>query len=147
MTLPIGARATRIARVRAGRPDARPAAGPAGRLAALAFAALLALALAACGGSGAATTPQPSAAGLRAEGVVVGIVSTGPVEVSRFTIRTADGREMEFDVGTLDVSSGGFPAEHLGEHRLSAEPVAVLYRDDGGRHVAYRLEDAAPAPS
>ena len=137
MMLPLRARAPRAPRVRGGRPAARLAA----------LATLLALALAACGGSGAATTPQPSAAGLRAEGVVVGIVSTGPVEVSRFTIRTADGVEMEFDVGTLDVSAGGFPAEHLGEHRLSAEPVAVLYRDDGGRHVAYRLEDAAPTAS
>jgi hypothetical protein len=50
-------------------------------------------------------------------------------------------------VATLDVTAGGFPAEHLGEHRLAAEPVAVLYREEGGRHVAYRLEDAEPAPS
>lgn len=135
MTLPRRVRAARVQRVSGGR------------RAALALALASLLALAGCGGSGASTTPQPSAAGSRAEGVVVGIVSTGPVEVSRITIRIADGTEMEFDVGTLDVSAGGFPAEHLGEHRLSAEPVAVLYRDEGGRHVAYRLEDAAPAPS
>jgi hypothetical protein len=126
---------------------------PAGRAAdaprravAITLATLLALVLAACSGSGA--TPSPaSSAGSRAEGLVVDVVSSGPVAVSRFTVRTVDGTEMEFDVGTLDVSAGGFPAEHLGEHRLAAEPVVVLYRDEGGRHVAFKLEDAEPAPS
>lgn len=116
------------------------------RSSAIALTAMLALVLAACGGTGATPSLEPSA-GSRAEGLVVDIVSSGPVDVSRFTIRTIHGTEMEFDVGTLDVSRGGFPAEHLGEHRLAAEPVAVLYRDEGGRLVAYRLEDAEPAPS
>ncbi len=105
-----------------------------------------ALLLAACGPATATSEPT-GAASSRAEGVVVDIASSGPVAVSAFTLRTADGTTMTFDVGTLDLSDGGFPAEHLGEHRLSAEPVAVLYRDEGGRHVAYRLTDAEPAPS
>jgi hypothetical protein len=126
-------------------PAAR-AAGVPRRAVAIALATLLALVLAACGGTGATTSPEPST-GARAEGLVVDVVSSGPVAVSRFTVRTADGTVMEFDVGTLDVSAGGFPAEHLGEHRLAAEPVVVLYRDEGGRHVAFKLEDAEPAPS
>lgn len=122
------------------------AAGVTPRAVAIVLATLLALVLAACGGTGATTSPEPSA-GSRAEGLVVEVVSSGPVAVSRFTVRTADGTVMEFDVGALDVSGGGFPAEHLGEHRLAAEPVVVLYRDEGGRHVAYKLEDVEPAPS
>ena len=78
------------------------------------------------------------------------IVTSGPVGVASFTIRTADGQVIEFSVGTLDVRGGGFPAEHLGEHRLTAEPVAVLYRDEAGKKVAIKLLDAeagSPSPS
>jgi hypothetical protein len=102
--------------------------------------------LAGCGASPA--TPDATSSGpARVEGIVIDIVASGPVEVSRFTLRTADGTAMDFDVGPLEVGDGAFPADHLGEHRLTAEPVAVVYRDDGGRRVAIRLEDAGPAPS
>lgn len=112
--------------------------------AAIAIAVVLMAVVAACGG--AATAPSQSS-GLRAEGLIVDVVATGPLEVSSFTIRTADGQPMSFTIGTLDLTGGGFPGEHLSEHRVAAEPVVVLYRDEGGAHVAYKLLDAAATPS
>jgi hypothetical protein len=125
---------------------------PPGRWLALAAAGvLLALALAACGsGGGASPTAAPSAESAQAVGLVTDIVASGPVEVASFTVRTDDGQTLEFSVGTLDVTGGGFPAEHLSEHRLASEPVLVLYRDEGGKRVAYKLLDAEagePTPS
>jgi hypothetical protein len=114
------------------------------------LALVLAIALAACGSGAASPTPAASAAGVRAVGLVTDVVASGPVEVASFTIRTEDGQTLELTVGTLDVTDGGFPAEHLSEHRLAAEPVLVLYRDEGGKHVAYKLLDAdagVPSPS
>jgi hypothetical protein len=103
------------------------------RTAGMRFAAILvlAVALAACGSSGHV-----------AQGIVTGITPDGPVGVARFEIRTTDGATLDFRVGTLELDGGAFPAEHLGEHRLTAQPVAVSYRDEDGELVAYRLEDA-----
>ncbi len=144
-----------LARGRAPAAEDRPfprSGGRRGRALALASAAvLLALALAACGSGGGATPSAAASAGdARAVGLVTDIVTSGPVEVASFIVRTEDGQTLEFSVGTLDITGGGFPAEHLSEHRLASEPVLVLYRDEGGKHVAYKLLDAetgSPTPS
>ena len=99
-----------------------------------------------CDGGTATDSLAPSAES-KVDGLVIDIVTTGPVDVASFTVRTAGGELVEFTVGTLDVSGDGFPAEHLGEHRIAAEPVAVFYRDEDGKHVAYRLEDAEATPA
>ena len=103
------------------------------RIAAAGLAAIVVLvaALAACGSSGRV-----------AQGIVTDITSNGPVGVERFEIRTTDGTTLDFRVGTLELDGDAFPAEHLGEHRLTAQPVAVAYREEGGEFVAYRLVDA-----
>ena len=101
------------------------------KAAALAVVLVLAAALAACGSSGHV-----------AQGIVTDISPDGPVKVERFTIRTTDGTALTFRVGTLELDGNAFPAEHLGEHRLTAQPVAVAYREEGGELVAYRLVDA-----
>jgi hypothetical protein len=98
---------------------------------ALAAVVVLATALAACGSSGRV-----------AQGIVTDITSNGPVTVERFEIRATDGTTLTFRVGTLELGGNAFPAEHLGEHRLTAQPVAVAYREEGGELVAYRLQDA-----
>lgn len=98
-------------------------------VAALALAA--ALVLAGCGPSGKV-----------AEGIVVDVQASGPLAVSAFTLRTKAGEQLVFAVGTLELDGNAFPAEHLQSHRLSAQPIAVAYREEGGRLVAYRLVDA-----
>jgi hypothetical protein len=99
------------------------------RLAALAIAA--ALLSTACGPSGKV-----------AEGIVVDVRASGPLAASGFTLRTKSGEQLVFAVGTLELDGNAFPAEHLQSHRLSAQPVAVAYREEGGKLVAYRLVDA-----
>jgi hypothetical protein len=63
-------------------------------------------------------------------------------EVAGFTLRTADGRLVEFTVGRLTIDATSFPAGHLREHRLLNAPVIVTYREDSGSRVAVRLQDA-----
>lgn len=63
-------------------------------------------------------------------------------EVAGFTLRTADGRVLEFRVGRLTLDATSFPAGHLREHRLLSTPVVVTYREEGGSRVAVRLQDA-----
>ncbi len=130
-----------------GRRGPRPTRPSGMSVGALLVAVVLAAGLVAGCGSGGASAAPSASAGARAEGLVVDVVASGPVEVSSFTIRTADGQTMTFTVGALDLTGGGFPGEHLSEHRIAAEPVAVLYRDEGGVHVAYKLLDATATPS
>jgi hypothetical protein len=99
--------------------------------AALAVTLVLATSLAACGSSGHV-----------AQGIVTGITPDGPVKVERFEIHTTDGTTLAFRVGTLELDGNAFPADHLSEHRLTAQPVAVAYREEGDELVAYRLVDA-----
>jgi hypothetical protein len=74
-------------------------------------------------------------------GVVVAIDSAGLTEVRGFTLRTADGRQIAFAIGDLE-NGAQFPPGHLAEHQATAQPIRVFYRDEGGRLVAVRLEDA-----
>ena len=74
-------------------------------------------------------------------GVVVGVEATGLTSVQGFSIRTADGRTVDFRIGTLE-NGATFPPGHLGEHRVTLVPIRVTYVDQDGMHVAVRLEDA-----
>lgn len=77
-----------------------------------------------------------------AVGVVVAIDPSATLEVSGFTLRTADGETLAFAVGPVELDSGAFPASHLREHLATSQPIAVAYRMEDGTRVAYRLVDA-----
>lgn len=92
--------------------------------------------------------------GLRGEperGVEVGLVTAirdvSLTEVDGFTLRTSDGRILEFRIGRLRLDGGGFPAGHLREHLALAQPVEVSWERVDGELVAHKLEDAFPAGS
>jgi hypothetical protein len=74
-------------------------------------------------------------------GVVVAVQATSLSAVQGFSIRTADGRTVDFRVGSIE-NATAFPPGHLGEHKVSLIPIRVTYVDQGGAHVAVRLEDA-----
>jgi hypothetical protein len=80
---------------------------------------------------------------------VIGIVTSvdGPdaATVSSFTLRTAEGQTLEFEVGQLDLANGGQPAPHLRDHLRSGEPIELGYAVEDGRNVALRYVDAAAA--
>jgi hypothetical protein len=78
-------------------------------------------------------------------GVVVDIESVSLTEVRAFTLRTPDGRTVEFRIGQLE-NGAQFPPSHLAVHQVDATPVRVTYRDEGEERVAIRLEDAPAAP-
>lgn len=73
------------------------------------------------------------------DGVIIGVDSEGLDRVRGFTLRTAEGRALEFLVGTV---YEGFPPGHLVEHQATAQPVRVWYQVDGEARIAVRLEDA-----
>ena len=75
-------------------------------------------------------------------GWVVDVQSTSLTDVESFTLRTEDGRELEFKLAPLELDGGSFPASHLREHLALNQPVAIAYRDLDGERVAYRLRDA-----
>jgi hypothetical protein len=91
---------------------------------------ILALAAAGCGSSG-----------RTAAGVVIAIDASGG-QVNGFTLRTTDGQVMPFVIGTLETDGAAFPALHLAVHAATLGPIAVAYREDGGRNVVYRMADA-----
>jgi hypothetical protein len=74
-------------------------------------------------------------------GVVVAVEATSLTSVQGFSIRTTDGRTVDFRVGKLE-NGAVFPPGHLAEHRVSLVPIRVTYIDEGGGHVAVRIEDA-----
>jgi hypothetical protein len=74
-------------------------------------------------------------------GVVVAVEATSLTSVQGFSIRTTDGRTMDFRVGKLE-NGAVFPPGHLAEHRVSLVPIRVTYIDESGGHVAVRIEDA-----
>lgn len=79
----------------------------------------------------------------RASGLVVDIETLGLGRVQGFTLRTDAGELLEFtiDRGT-QMTDGAWPPEHLQEHRATASGVAVVYRQQEGRRVVVRLDDA-----
>ena len=74
-------------------------------------------------------------------GVVVAVEATSLSNVQGFSIRTTDGRTIDFRVGTIE-NATAFAPGHLAEHKVTLVPIRVTYVDDGGAHVAVRLEDA-----
>lgn len=108
--------------------------------------ALLTASVAACGGGTASGTASPTTAPdlvSPVEGVPIDIDAEGFSEVSAFTIRTADGRALVFTMGLLE-NGAEFPPNHLAEHLAGSTAIRVFFRDEGGRPVVYRLEDAEP---
>lgn len=94
--------------------------------------------------SAAACGPNaPAPTGLSVSGVVVSVDGPNAAQVERFTLRSADGRQLTFVVGTLDVSEGGLPAPHLREHLLNGDPITVSYRVENGQNLALRYVDAS----
>ena len=67
---------------------------------------------------------------------------SGVANVTRFRLRTAEGQELDFRVGVLDLEDGGLPAPHLREHMASGEPIEVSYHIEDGVNVADRYVDA-----
>ncbi len=104
-------------------------------LACAALVAAIALTLAGCGPATYSGMTSPT------EGVVVDVDSAGLADVTGFTIRTGDGREIVFGVGDLE-NAADFPPAHLGEHLSSGVPVTVWFRTEANGPVAYRIEDA-----
>jgi len=76
-------------------------------------------------------------------GVLLGVTAEGLADVKGFRLRTGDGQEIDFEIGTLE-NGVEFPPGHLAEHLASSSPVRVFFRPEGDRLVAYRIEDASP---
>jgi hypothetical protein len=117
------------------------------RPAVVALAGVLVVALAACGTAPAPVTIVPTVAPSvtvpesPVEGVVVAVESAGLNAVRGFTLRLADGALLHFTIGTLE-NGDTFPPGHLKEHSVSADPVRVFFRPEGGALLVYRIEDA-----
>jgi hypothetical protein len=74
-------------------------------------------------------------------GVVVAVEATSLSNVQGFSIRTADGRTVDFRMGTIENASQ-FPPGHLAEHKVSLVPIRVTYVQEPDGLAAVRLEDA-----
>ena len=101
---------------------------------------VVAVALAATILGGTARDPE-APQGEQAVGIVTAIDSAGLTDVQSFTLRTRDGRDETFAIGTLE-NGAEFPPGHLAEHQALGSPIRVWYRTDGKTKVAFRLEDA-----
>ena len=91
--------------------------------------------------SSAASTPAVPASPVT--GVLLGVTAEGLADVKGFRLRTGDGQEIDFEIGTLE-NGVEFPPGHLAEHLASSSPVRVFFRPDGDCLVVYRIEDASP---
>jgi hypothetical protein len=74
-------------------------------------------------------------------GIVVAVQAKSLSDVEGFSIRTADGRTIDFRMGALE-NATQFAPGHLAEHKVSLVPVRVTYVQESGGPVAVRLEDA-----
>ena len=101
---------------------------------------VVAVALAATIFGGTARDPE-APQGDQAVGIVTAIDSEGLTAVRGFTLRSADGTEQVYAIGSLE-NGVEFPPGHLAEHQALATPVRVWYRTEAGQRVAFRLEDA-----
>lgn len=75
-------------------------------------------------------------------GFVIDMKSTSLTVVESFTLRTPEGVEQVFQVGSLELDGGAFPAAHLREHMALAQPIAVAWVEQDGERVAIELVDA-----
>lgn len=122
-------------------------------------ALVLALLLAACGGTTptpppSTLTPQPpsSAAapvgpagsevpGSPIAGIVTAVDAPASGQVQGFTLQAASGETLQFVLGSLDASSD-FQADGLADHMASAAQIFVYFREENGQLVVYQLMDA-----
>jgi hypothetical protein len=74
-------------------------------------------------------------------GIVVAVQATSLSNVEGFSIRTTDGRTVDFRVGSIE-NATQFPPGHLAEHKVSLAPIRVTYVQESSGPVAVRLEDA-----
>jgi hypothetical protein len=74
-------------------------------------------------------------------GIVVAVKATSLSAVQGFSIRTADGRTVDFRIVSIE-NAATFPPGHLAEHKVSLVPIRVTYIDRDGSHEAVRIEDA-----
>ena len=74
-------------------------------------------------------------------GIVVSVEATSLSAVQGFSIRTTDGRTVDFKIVAIE-NAATFPPGHLAEHKVSLVPVRVTYVDRNGHHEAVRIEDA-----
>ena len=74
-------------------------------------------------------------------GIVVSVEATSLSAVRGFSIRTVDGRTVDFRIVSIE-NAATFPPGHLAEHKVSLVPVRVTYVDRNGAHEAVRIEDA-----
>ncbi len=89
------------------------------------------------------TTPNPEAPSdtTAVTGVVVAVDTAGLGDELGFTLRREGGELLDFDLRALEGATE-FPPGHLAEHQATAQPVRVLYRDEGSIRLAIRIEDA-----
>lgn len=74
-------------------------------------------------------------------GIVVAVQATSLTDVEGFTIRTPDGRTVEFRITSLE-NAAAFPPGHLAEHRVSLARIRVTFIAEGSVNRAVRIEDA-----
>ena len=74
-------------------------------------------------------------------GIVVAVQATSLSDVQGFSIRTTDGRTVDFRIDHLENASTFAPG-HLAEHKVSLAPVRVTFVDRDGGHVAVLIDDA-----
>ena len=115
-------------------------------VAALAAVLILTVGITGCTPAPTPTPPADSTPAVPASpvtGVLVGVTAEALARVKGFRLRTGDGQEIDFEIGTLE-NGVEFPPGHLAEHLASSSPVRVFFRPEGDRLVAYRIEDASP---
>jgi hypothetical protein len=74
-------------------------------------------------------------------GIVVSVEATSLSAVQGFSIRTTDGRTVDFRIVSIE-NAATFAPGHLAAHKVSLVPVRVTYVDRNGSHEAVRIEDA-----
>jgi hypothetical protein len=114
---------------------------------AIALCAVVVVALAGCAPGDAASSHDHAGSGppgvltSPVEGVPIDIEAEGFTEVTAFTLRTDDGRQLRFLLGQLE-NPTKFPPTHLAEHLAASTRIVVYFRPEGSEQVAYRLDDA-----
>jgi hypothetical protein len=86
----------------------------------------------------------PRAGTQTVSGLMIDLNSRSIQQAESFTLRTDDGRELEFSVSS-DFNQGvahPMTPGHLRQHMALADPVRVTYRTEGTRLVATAIEDA-----
>ena len=91
--------------------------------------------------SGAGDSGSPAIPDSPVAGVVTAVDSTGLTQVTGFTLLTNEGETIQFTIGQLE-NCDEFPPGHLKEHQATAAPVLVFFRQENGRLVVFRIEDA-----